>query len=107
MVTNLSVKEIAGTADTAVQGDVVFQALDRALANSDDIVLSFEGIQTATSSFANIAFVKLLDRYSFDLIKDRLRVVRSTRQINEMIKSRLEREAGGTPADQAARRASR
>ena len=35
----------------------------------------------------------LLDHYSLNEIKRRLRVVHSTRQINSMIKTRLEREA--------------
>jgi hypothetical protein len=56
-------------------------------------VVSFEGIQTATSSFVNVSFVKLLDDWPLAEIKRRFRVVQSTRQINEMIKSRLAREA--------------
>ena len=57
------------------------------------VTVSFDGVKTATSSFVNVAFVQLLSSYSFQDIKSRLRVVDLTRQINDMIKSRMEREA--------------
>lgn len=48
---------------------------------------------TATSSFVNAAFVPLLDFVSFVELKRRIKVVDSNRQINEMIRTRMEREA--------------
>ena len=41
----------------------------------------------------NAAFLPLLEQYSFDELKRRMRIINSTRQINQQIKSRLEREA--------------
>jgi hypothetical protein len=55
-------------------------------------VVSFGGVHSATSSFVNSAFVPLLDDISLDDLKRRVRVVRSSRQINDMIKTRLTRE---------------
>jgi hypothetical protein len=74
-------------------GTIVFDALRTALSNHDMVTLSFAGIKTATTSFVNTAFVPLLDQMPFGDIKRRIQVVDSTRQINHMIKWRLETEA--------------
>ena len=88
----------SGRADTADQGAAVYRALQAALSGHGSVDVDFQGITTATSSFANIAFVQLLTRWGLAEIKRRLRVVNSTRQINEMIKSRLEREGNNAAA---------
>jgi STAS-like domain of unknown function (DUF4325) len=87
------VARTSGRADTAEQGSALHDALSAALGRHGVTVeLDFQGITTATSSFANLAFVQLLTRWPLAELKRRLKVVNSTRQINEMIKSRLERE---------------
>jgi hypothetical protein len=91
----IAIAEIAGRADTAAQGGLVYRALEEALARAGPVIVDFEGINTATTSFTNLSFVKLLSTRKLGDIKKRLRVVNSTRQINDMIKSRLEREGGG------------
>jgi len=88
---------IVSGADTTQQGSAVFARLASEFARADQVTVSFEGIHTATSSFVNASLVPLLDRMSFDDVKRRLRVVNSTRQINEMIKTRLAREASRSP----------
>ncbi|MGY3496379.1 STAS-like domain-containing protein [Bradyrhizobium sp. USDA 4502] len=93
------VARTSGRADTAEQGSRLYDALCTALARRDAVVeLDFQSITTATSSFANLAFVQLLTKWSLADLKHRLRVVNSTRQINEMIKSRLEREGSSGKA---------
>jgi hypothetical protein len=89
----IRILEIAGGADTSAQGDLVLATLESELQASREITVSFDGVKTATSSFVNTSFVKLLENHTFAEIKRRIRVVNSTRQINEMIKSRLERVA--------------
>ena len=89
----VTVRRIVAGTDTAPQGSLVLRQLLEALGSGVDVAVSFEGIKTTSSSFVNVAFVGLLDHYSLDEIKRRLRVVHSTRQINSMIKTRLEREA--------------
>jgi hypothetical protein len=59
-------------------------------AKQDAVTLSFSGLKTASTSFVNTAFVPLLDVMPFDEIKRRLKIIDSTRQINHMIKWRLE-----------------
>jgi STAS-like domain of unknown function (DUF4325) len=83
-------------ADTSDQGAAVFARLQAALATDSTVTVSFDGLKTATSSFVNASFVPLLERFDFREIKQRLRIVDSTRQINDMIRTRLEREASIT-----------
>ena len=89
----IRVQSICGAADTGPQGDKLYDVMSAALSRYDQIVISFDGVDTATSSFVNASFVRLLSHVSFDEIKQRLKVINSTRQINDMIKRRLTREA--------------
>jgi hypothetical protein len=89
----IRILDIASAADTSTQGDLAYAKLRIALRTSDEITVSFEGVKTATSSFVNTSFVRLLEDWTLDELKRRMRVINSTRQINDMIKSRLERTA--------------
>jgi hypothetical protein len=89
----IHVRSLVPGADTADQGIQLFPHIRDALKTEQQIVISFEGIQTATSSFVRTAFVVLLKDIPFNELKSRMRIVDSTRQINQMIKTRLEREA--------------
>ncbi len=86
------VRDVSKGADTAAQGQILYSRLHEVLKTGTAIVLSFSGIKTATSSFVNTAFVPLLVEHTLDSLKKRLKIVESTRQINDMIKTRLERE---------------
>ena len=99
MVNSILVVEVAGRGDTADQGILLHKALVASLRNSSSPVsVDFEGLTTVTSSFANLAFVQLLTEWPFSELKKRLKIVNSTRQINEMVKSRLEREGNNHAA---------
>jgi hypothetical protein len=89
------IKDIVRSADTGDQGEAVFLHLRQAMDTDSVVVISFEGIRTATSSFVNTAFIQLLSTFPLSEIKRRLRVINSTRQINDMVRTRLEREAAG------------
>ena len=81
-------------ADTAEQGDAILIKIRAGLAcEPNQLIVSFEGIQSATSSFVNSALVPLLDDLEFGELKRRLKIIDSTRQINDMIRSRLEKAA--------------
>jgi hypothetical protein len=77
---------------TQDDGYVIFQALYPRLQKGEKIELSFDGVETVPSSFINTSLIHLLDRVSFDVIKSNLRFVNTTRQINEMIRSRFDFE---------------
>jgi hypothetical protein len=87
------ISDLVNSADTAEQGILVHAELKKSLFSGESVVVSFEGIHTATSSFVNAAFVPLISVFGLGAIQQRLRVVNSTRQINSLIKARLERVA--------------
>lgn len=80
-------------ADTADQGTQLYPHLKAALDSDKSVVVDFDGVQTATSSFVKTAFVALLESFTLHDLKTKMRIINSTRQINQMIKTRLEREA--------------
>jgi STAS-like domain of unknown function (DUF4325) len=67
-------------------------------AHGSQVIVNFDGVTTATSSFTNAAFVPLLADFSMEQIRKSLRIVRSSRQINDMIKTRLDRESAKVAA---------
>jgi hypothetical protein len=89
----INVKTLAGAADTSEQGDALFRVLAPVLTRGDAAVVSFEGIEVATTSFVNVAFVELLSVVSLPQIKAQVKVVRSSKQINDLIRARLTSEA--------------
>jgi STAS-like domain of unknown function (DUF4325) len=89
----IQVNTLIAAAITEADGAAVYSELSKTLECQDVITLSFSGLKTASTSFVNTAFVPLLDVMSFDEIKQRLRIIESTRQINHIIKWRLEAAA--------------
>jgi hypothetical protein len=89
----IHIKDIVPAADTQDQGAAVYVAVKRVLISVPVLTISFAGLDTATSSFVNTSFVRLLDDLPLAEIKRRVRVINSTRQINDMIRTRLERAA--------------
>ena len=89
----IEVRSIIDAADTGEQGARLFPYLLEAISFGDGAIVSFDGIETATSSFTNELFVKLLDHAPLADIKRKFRIVASTKQINSMIRSLLERKA--------------
>ena len=87
----IRVFEIAHAADTAQQGACVHAALVCGLREQDKIVVSFRGVDTATSSFVNSSFVALLDILPLPAMKGRIQVIDATKQIQAMIKLCVER----------------
>lgn len=90
----IRIRDFVSGANTSEEGETIFNRLSAELSQQKSaIVVSFDGIQTATSSFVNAAFVELLNRFSYSDLRARLKVTNSTRQINEMIKMRLARSS--------------
>jgi STAS-like domain of unknown function (DUF4325) len=90
----IRIRDFVSGANTSEEGEIVFDRFSSELTKkSAGVIVSFEGIQTATSSFVNAAFVELLNKFSYAELKSRVRVTNSTRQINDMIRTRLERSS--------------
>jgi uncharacterized protein DUF4325 len=88
----IRILDIVTGADTSEQGAAVLGRLQSALSVNQIVTVSFRGINTATSSFVSTGLVPLLQDIKLNDLKRRLQIVDSTRQINDMIKTRLNRE---------------
>lgn len=82
---------------TQDDGMKVFNEILPRLKQGERVELSFEGVETVPSSFINTALIHLLDVVTFDTIKSNLRFVDTTRQINDMIRSRFNFEVHERP----------
>lgn len=73
-------------------GEIIQQQIRSHFLIGNKVIVSFKGIDSASSSFVNSAFIELLDDYSFDFIRSNLGFADSSKQINEMIKRRFDFE---------------
>lgn len=89
----INVKAVARYADTNSQGDLLFEAVHKALSRGASVTVDFSGINNATSSFVNSSFVRLLELFDFSTIQSRVKIIGANRQIATMIKSRMYFEA--------------
>lgn len=80
------------TFSTNDDGDVLFNILRKNLDDGKKVTVSFEGIHGLNSSFVNSAFIRLLEFYSFDFIKENVGFAYTNKQINKIILSRFEFE---------------
>lgn len=80
------------TFSTNDDGDVLFDILRKNLDDGKKVIVSFEGIHGLNSSFVNSAFIRLLEFYSFDFIKENIGFAYTNKQINKIILSRFEFE---------------
>lgn len=74
-------------------GEVIHDAIVARLPSDSELFVSLDGVDSVPSSFVNVAFIRLLERMSFDEIKRKIHFVNTNSQINEMIKSRFTFEA--------------
>lgn len=73
-------------------GLVIQKLIRKAFDEGEIVVVSLKGITALNSSFVNTAFIDLLEFYDFNQIKTQLKIVNSTKKINEFIKSRFQDE---------------
>lgn len=80
------VKSIVDACDTYSQGESLRAAIIQSIQKDDRAEVSFSDVSYATSSFVNGAFAGLLLEYDIDQIKERLSIVGSHRQINDLVR---------------------
>ncbi len=76
-------------ASTYEEGAVIFALLESAIKDKTQVELSFDGILAIPSAFVNATIVKLLDVVPLSVVQDSIRIVDSTRQINELVRQRV------------------
>lgn len=74
-------------------GKIILHLLKRALKSGETVEVSFEGVNSLTSSFTNTALIELLKDFEFVHIKKHLRFINTNRTINGMIRDRFEFES--------------
>ncbi|ADU36953.1 STAS-like domain-containing protein [Variovorax paradoxus] len=70
-------------------GQIIFEMIAPKVEAGEDVVLSFDGVSAVPSAFVNAALLRLVERVSIDEVRRHLSIVDSTRQINDMIRSRF------------------
>jgi STAS-like domain of unknown function (DUF4325) len=71
------------------EGEVIFNLLAPAIKSGEDVTLSFDGVSAVPSAFVNGALVRLAEETSISAIQKHLKIVNSTRQINDLVRSRF------------------
>jgi STAS-like domain of unknown function (DUF4325) len=78
------------TPSTYEDGDVIFKKISSEIQQGNQVTISFEGISSVPSAFINAAFIRLLEEFCFEKIRNSLRFTDTTKHINELIKSRFD-----------------
>lgn len=86
----IRIRDHVASASTYEDGEVIFGLIAGALGSPGCVDVSFNGILSVPSAFVNSAFVRLVERFSLDEIKARVRFLDSTRSINDLLRRRLE-----------------
>jgi hypothetical protein len=71
------------------EGEVIFNLLAPAIRGGEDVTLSFDGVSAVPSAFVNGALVRLAEETSVETIQRHLKIIDSTRQINDLVRSRF------------------
>jgi hypothetical protein len=97
VVNEIRILDLVETASTYEDGEVVFQKLLDEIDAGHRVAVSFEGIRSVPSAFINAALLKLLETHTYQEIQTALEIRHSTRQINELVRSRFDfvRKHGG------------
>lgn len=90
---DVDIKSITPRCYTNEDGTKVLNFILPFLKKGEAVCISFKGVDAVPSSFVNTAFIPLLDHFDFEYIKKSLTFTHTSRQINEIIKSRFVFEA--------------
>ncbi|MBD9406298.1 STAS-like domain-containing protein [Acidovorax sp. ACV02] len=71
-------------------GDAIFKLISAPISRGEDVVVSFDGIQAVPSAFINASLVRLAELTTVGEIRAHLKIAQSTRQINDLIRSRFD-----------------
>lgn len=88
----IKARDVSGRCYNQKDGNRMFVVVDERLKRKMPVIISFEGVDTVPSSFVNAALIALLEKHSFADIRAHVAFSNTTRQINEMIKTRFDFE---------------
>jgi len=88
----INLSEVLVNAAGSNEGKYVFDIIKSSFDNKEKIIVSFENVEGIGSSFVNSAFLKLLDYYDYNFIKNNLKIIKINKAISNLIKERFEFE---------------
>jgi hypothetical protein len=91
MVT-ITIKEYTNQCYTNHDGEIIHDLIIGGFKKGEKVKVSFEGMDSVSTSFVNSAFITVLEKYGFDKIKTNLGFVNSTKAINDAIRKRFQFE---------------
>lgn len=83
------VKDVVDNCSDNASGLKILTLVEEALRAGEEVTVSFEGISYVSTSFVNSAFINLLENFTYNTIKAKLSFIKSTIQINKLIKERF------------------
>ncbi|ALQ51878.1 STAS-like domain-containing protein [Nitrosomonas ureae] len=83
------IKKYVERPSTYEDGEKIFNLIYPEIANNERVEVSFAGIESVPSAFINAAFIRLLEKVTFEDIKKYLQIVNSTHHINTLIQNRF------------------
>ena len=86
----IRIRDHVARASTYDDGDVIFRLMLDQLMAGENVNVSFDGITSVPSAFLNASFVRLLERVSFDEMRQKVSIKDSTKSINDLLRRRLE-----------------
>ena len=75
------IKNVTSGTLSNTEGAILFCAIDFALKSNIPVLLSFESINTISSSFLNSSIGNIVDKYGFTILKDNLKITNYTKPI--------------------------
>jgi len=79
------IKDITSGTTSNIDGLTLRIAIDSSLKVGDNVLLSFEGINTISSSFLNSSIGEIVDQHGFDILKDRIKITHYTSSLAKII----------------------
>ncbi|XDD52533.1 STAS-like domain-containing protein (plasmid) [Leptospira sp. WS92.C1] len=73
-------------------GEIIYKLLIHNFPINEKIIISFKDFGAVSSSFVNVAFVQLLENFSFDEIRKKLNFIDTLKVHTNLIKDRFEFE---------------
>jgi hypothetical protein len=86
----VKVLEHVRSASSYDDGEVIFKLILPLVKSGERVVVDFSGVTSVPSAFVNSAFIRLLEHVPFSQVKATLSFTQSTRQINQLIRSRFD-----------------
>lgn len=87
---NIIVKNVCNGTFTNADGMSLFLTIDSSLKDSNNVLLSFSGINSVSSSFLNSSIGSIIEKYGINVMKDNIKISNFTPTIATILKKYIE-----------------